>query len=128
MGLCSTHYAHLRRSGHPAFERPRVSEGWINAKGYREIQVDRKRWLEHRWVMTQALGRPLRKNENVHHINGVRHDNRPENLELWVKRQPCGQRVPDLVAWAEEILALYGSEVSVVSGGTAGASFARVPA
>lgn len=49
--------------------------------------------------MEQMLGRPLRDFENVHHRNGIRTDNRPENLELWVKAQPAGQRVTDLVEW-----------------------------
>jgi hypothetical protein len=58
--------------------------------------------------MEQVLGRPLAPDENVHHKNGVRHDNREENLELWVTRQPPGQRVDDVLAWAREIVARYG--------------------
>jgi hypothetical protein len=59
--------------------------------------------------MEQYLGRKLYPFENVHHRNGIRSDNRPENLELWAKAQPSGQRVEDLVAFVVEH---YPAEVS----------------
>ena len=79
----------------------------VHPEGYVRIAVNGKYRLQHRVVMEQLLGRPLLPEENVHHLNGRRDDNRPENLELWTRSQPPGQRVADKVAWAKEILALY---------------------
>lgn len=76
----------------------------VNALGYVIVwQPSAKKYaMEHRLVMAEMLGRPLREYESVHHRNGVRDDNRPENLELWAVPPRKGQRVDDLVAWVVE--------------------------
>jgi hypothetical protein len=57
----------------------------------------RKSELEHRLVMSRAMSRPLRDSETVHHKNGVRSDNRLENLELWTGNHSTGAKVLDVV-------------------------------
>ena len=87
----------------------------LNKSGYMQIYDPKSIYksgsqfvFQHRQVMGEHLGRPLLPNENVHHKNGDRADNRLENLELWSKSQPAGQRVADKLKWAREIIALYG--------------------
>ena len=76
---------------------------------YRHITIDGspRNILQHREIMEQHLGRRLLPGENVHHINGIKNDNRIENLELWSSTQPSGQRIEDKIKWAVELLKLY---------------------
>lgn len=93
--------------------RNRDSPYWkdgLNKDGYRFINVDGRRLFEHRHLLSEYLGRPLLSSEEVHQKNGVRHDNRIENLELWSHSQPAGQRVEDKVEWAIELLKLYAPD------------------
>lgn len=72
----------------------------ISKSGYVMIAKDDHRQMEHRYVMEQMLGRKLRKGETVHHKNGIRHDNRPENLELWESNHGAGQRTNEQDIWS----------------------------
>ena len=77
---------------------------------HKNINGKKHLYQEHRIIMENNIGRKLKKYENVHHINGIRSDNRIENLEIWNRGQPSGQRVKDQINHAIEILKLYAPE------------------
>jgi hypothetical protein len=109
-GWCALHYNRWLTEGDPgeASSRRDYGAGTIDVHGYRWISVDGRARREHHVVMEQMLDRGIRRFETVHHRNGLRADNRPENLELWASAHPPGARAEDLVDW---VVTMYPDRV-----------------
>ena len=117
--MCQMHYMRIRVHGSHGPVESKVQ--WGRTGPYfkedymfwhvKDENGNRRTLYEHQRVMEEHLGRRLMPDESVHHKNGIRSDNRIENLELWRQYQPAGQRVEDLVAYAIELLRQYAPDM-----------------
>lgn len=122
-GWCRAHYGRYLRTGDVRADQPLrvvLGDGHMSHGYFRVAVPEDERWLvggatvapEHRLVMARVLGRPLTSQESVHHRNGDKTDNSPDNLELWTRFQPNGARVEDKLAWAFELIRRYDAVAS----------------
>ena len=115
-GLCATHYRQSKDRGFltPIGHRPgkRPDGSGTYHQGYIRYKINGKYVTEHRLVMEEHLGRPLYEWESIHHLNGIRDDNRIENLELWTVPPRKGVRVEDAIKDAQTFLESYGFVVT----------------
>ena len=120
-GYCEAHYARKLRSkpiDEPLNEYTRdIGAIRLRDDGYvweKVIKNGTATWMpQHHKRMEEMLGRPLREGEMVHHKNGIRNDNRADNLELWTRAHPYGVRQQDLADWIKQWIAENGKEYGI---------------
>lgn len=84
-------YGALYKNGHGYLLRTLHPDYWLHQYGSKRTRSAARSMFEHRRVMAEHLGRPLKSEETVHHLNGNRDDNRIENLELHSTNHGPGQ-------------------------------------
>lgn len=82
----------------------------LNKKGYIIVRVNGKDVLEHRYIVEKNIGRPLEDYEHVHHLNGIKYDNRIENLVL------IDGSVHQIVTALEEKIKRLETEIRLLKG------------
>lgn len=97
--FCKDHYrSAMRDIGRAGAKMDSMPDGTLRQQrsGYVSVKVGHRWVAQHRAIMEDILGRPLVSGESVHHRNGIRNDNRAENLELWVGGIRYGQRAHEV--------------------------------
>jgi hypothetical protein len=122
-GYCKAHYNRLQKTGSVQADKPIEKRGserpYESTHGYMVVLVRQdqdlypgKRVTQHRLVMARHLGRELTSTETVHHKNGIRTDNRLENLELWVGNHSHGSRLEDRLEDAVTLIEEYHDDLT----------------
>jgi hypothetical protein len=105
-GMCAMHAQRVRRYGDPNYvtsyeeHRKKCREGHLKRVGddvkpttYRKIHGRHA----HRVVAEQMLGRPLKPGEIVHHVDGNKHNNNPENLQVMTQSQHIKTHLMEMI-------------------------------
>lgn len=104
--MCGMHAQRVRRYGDPNYLTPEVQRR-ANSRAAMLARVDevkpttyRKLYgrHEHRVIAEQMLGRPLQRNEIVHHIDGNKHNNDPSNLQVMTQSDHVRMHIDEMRA------------------------------